>query len=857
MRISLLFTWLLLTFITLKLDGQARFDCDGQILVAANDDSVTLLQNPVYIPFGIPFLGIKGGYIGSFDALGFNSKDNYIYAYEKRLKNIVRLGSDNTFLRLGEVLMGDSLQIEGGDCNVDGLYFCYDNFSKQVLVFQVLGEFKLLRKIRLFWDPASAIKDRFNSFLYDFAFHPVMLETAYSYISHQDPDPGINGLLIKINLNLNDPNLGMVTPLKKISPASVKHLTGMGFDPNSGFYGYGSSSNGINPLQRSFFNIDLISAQAFDAITNTYSYPLSDMCSCPFPLYVSNKVPQEGMLCNNDSKTFIIRIDNKSYNVYSGITLHDSFPPGTLIKSVTDPFLAKIPNSSGIGTNILVINNLTVQPKSVTEIKVELQTISANDGPTYNQVFLTNLPLHFPKTIGSDDPDSSPLGDKSNFFFTTRPIQKLTWNTISPKDCIKANDGQIILKSPDFSAGQKYEIGLLNKLNWEERTSVISVGDQNSITIDSLLPGEYQLFRLRTFNANCSQSLKDTIIIVAPPNHLIDFRIKNNGPVCEGDNLLFETKIIEGGVMSWTGPDIFGSGDINPVIEKVTKSKTGKYEAKLKYGYCELSRTSEAVVKEKLNTNITGESTLCTGDSLILGASASNKNDTISYQWRSPSGVIGKDSILRRIVSSVAQSGSYKVITTNEACFDTSEIWVEVRQAPEIIMDSILVTDFCDEVRLQPGIKNAMSASFRWTPDADLSCFDCLNPSLKAVSDSKLKLSVVNDNGCEDTAEVRVLLNLNNLIFTPNIINKNQGLNRSVFRVIPNCAVRKILHLSVFDRLGNVVHEYENTRHQEESIDWDLNAKPSTHHVGVYVWKVKLELHNGSITYVTGDITIL
>ena len=64
------------------LSGQ-RFAYDGQLLIATYDGISTTISRPVYIPFNPPFMSPFAKYTDqSFDALGFNAKDNYIYGVQ-------------------------------------------------------------------------------------------------------------------------------------------------------------------------------------------------------------------------------------------------------------------------------------------------------------------------------------------------------------------------------------------------------------------------------------------------------------------------------------------------------------------------------------------------------------------------------------------------------------------------------------------------------------------------------------------------------------------------------------------------------------------------------------------------------
>ena len=428
--------------------GQKKFECTGDILISTSDGTATLISRPIYIPFVKPFLSTLGRFAGNFDALGFNAKDNFIYSVEQNTNTIVRLSSDNTFERIGKVSIVDTLKSNAGDCTAEGLYVCYDYGLHKMLVFDVVDRFKLLRQINLFWDPTSPNKGAFTTRLFDFAFDPNNPKIAYSYqgrFDHKDLEPSITkGAMLKINLNFDDPDLGMVTPLGKVNAADAKHIAGLVFSPQSNLSGFGSVLDGLNPPQSILFGINAVGGQIAPILINNPEEILSDACSCPFSLSFTNAAPIEGMFCNNDSKTFVLTFVNNSYIPLNDVVLKDTFPEGTIIKVISNNFKGQVDAGTGIGKNILSISGLLIPAKEKLEIRIEVISVNAKDGPTHNQAFLQNLPSRFPPSVGSDDPDSSTFGDRSYFYFTTRGLKKISWQTISPTDCIEPNDGKIV-----------------------------------------------------------------------------------------------------------------------------------------------------------------------------------------------------------------------------------------------------------------------------------------------------------------------------------------------------------------------------------------------------------------------------
>jgi hypothetical protein len=123
----LIFTiWITLSLCTYtKLQSQDRFPCTGKQLISLSNGGKTEITYPVFVPFAPPFLTLQYEFDGAFDALGFNTKDSYIYGVEYNTNNIVRLTTSG-FQRIGKVTDVNVLKVDAGDCSLDGYYFCYD-----------------------------------------------------------------------------------------------------------------------------------------------------------------------------------------------------------------------------------------------------------------------------------------------------------------------------------------------------------------------------------------------------------------------------------------------------------------------------------------------------------------------------------------------------------------------------------------------------------------------------------------------------------------------------------------------------------------------------------------------------------
>ncbi|MFT4535018.1 MAG: putative repeat protein (TIGR01451 family) [Saprospiraceae bacterium] len=857
-----LITFILHLSITLiyvsTLSGQ-RFSCDGQLLIATYDGVSTRISRPVSIPFNPPFLSPFVKYTNqSFDALGFNAKDNYIYGVQQNSNVIVKLKKNSSFEIVGAVSIVDTLKSNAGDCTPEGLYLCHDYTLNQILVFDVVDGFELLNRVDLFWDTSSSNSGSFKTRIFDFAIDPKNPTVAYAYQGTFDhpslAPPETRGFLLRINIDFDDPNLGMVTPVRAIDKNAVSHLGGLVFDSQSNLLAFGSSSSGVNPPQDRLYSINVSSSNTSQLLVNNYEATYSDGCSCPYSFSFTNQVPLTGIYCNNDLKKFTLTIENNAFVAVDNVILTDTFPDGMIIEEISSTFIGNISAGTGLGSNILEISGLKIPGKSKVKIELKVRTIDAKVGATYNQAFLRNLPARFEGDMGSDQLGSPEIGDPSLYSICGRELEDVSWEIILATNCIEANNGKIIFTSEQFFEGQGFEIGLRNKIGWEEMITQVVIDADNSFTVDSVSPGDYQLFSLRSLSENCSLVLEDTTILVEAPNDLIVLEAMTNSPICQGETLLLDGEVTPEGNIRWTGPRSFGSDLSNAIIENTETNITGEYKVVAKYGFCSQTQYIDVAVKPKISVSITGESAYCERDKLLLAAIG---DGTLNYSWKGPNNLIGMDSILSKPNLNSAAEGYYQVISTNGGCYDTAGIDILVLPTPTLTLDEVIMTDFCTPVTLNPVITGDSDVSYQWFPFEGLDCSDCSNPQIQPLVQPTYLLRVENDFSCTDSAEVKIVLDKVKLVYAPNVFQLASTSGNNQFAILPGCIVHYVHTFNIVDRWGNTVFSTSAGSPIDVLGAWDGFIQGKQGSMGVYIWFAKVELVDGSIQYLTGDVTLL
>lgn len=228
---------------------------------------------------------------------------------------------------------------------------------------------------------------------------------------------------------------------------------------------------------------------------------------------------------------------------------------------------------------------------------------------------------------------------------------------------------------------------------------------------------------------------------------------------------------------------------------------------------------------------------VCIGSSLTLGGqpTASGSQFPYSYQWSSDSGVIeGNDS---NPVISPTESGLYYVFVTSGRC--------------EVVYDSIQVTvlplpqiEVGGDQSIGAGAAVTLSASggvaYHWTPAESLSDNTAQFPQASPQVTTVYTVRVIDENGCESTGEVKVIVQ--NSLFIPKLFTPNgDGANDTFILYGSGIASLKF---SIHDQNGNSVYYTENIE-EAFTLGWDgtSNGKQMTN--DIYFWTIDGKFFTG------------
>ena len=642
------------------------FPCDGDLLLSTNSGSgFTTIYRIEFGSFGLIFYNQINQYSGgSFNALGFNPRDNYIYAAKANSNELVRLKADNTYEVIGQVPDLDKLTTTAGACTSDGFYLCHDQVLDQILVFDVVDDFALVNRIDLYGDADTG---PFTARIDDFAIDPTNTTVAYSFQgSYFDADlspDATKGHLLQINLDFQSPELGKVTSVAPIATDMARKIGSLHFLTNGSLFGYGSTSTDANSTQNELLSIDKNSGAVSKFLNTGPGAIFPDGCSCPYDLSFTILADPNFAPCTDSKLSYIMTINNQTFHDIPNASVTDTLPEGMLISNISGNFSRNIAVGTGIGTRVLQLDNLQIVSKAAISIEIETSIGDLPTGLISHQGILSNLPDRFDRFLVSDDPANPGNKTPTTILSDSQVLEAFDVTITNPTDCLSPYDGSVQITSPTFTPGIEYEVNMRNE-KFEEFAKNVRIDEAQTFKIDSLLPGEYTFFKITPRDSKCSFAMKDTTINIVGPNELLQADVATNTPICEGASLALSANVFpEEGTVEWTGPNGFKSMDLNVVIDTSVFEQSGLYEMVFTYGVCEQIRELDILIHPDIEAEIGGRDDYCERDTLRL--IAEGVGDLQTFTWTNPVGMELTDQILEIPSASFEQEGWYELIIDN------------------------------------------------------------------------------------------------------------------------------------------------------------------------------------------------
>ncbi len=308
----------------------------------------------------------------------------------------------------------------------------------------------------------------------------------------------------------------------------------------------------------------------------------------------------------------------------------------------------------------------------------------------------------------------------------------------------------------------------------------------------------------------------------------------------------------------WTtfdGNIVSGASSLNPIVDA-----TGSYFLSVLNNQNGCTSSDEVLVTENLNVPNGVEVEIfppeCFGD-------FGSVNVLAVFGGEGPFlySIDGGENFYSNNFFSGLPSGEYNLIIQDaEGC--QYEEYLSIPQVYELIVTVDL------EAEIELGESSQLNAHINiplnqidtiiWSPDAFLSCVNCLNPTANPFENTIYTITVFDQNGCEASAEILLRVDVVRKIYIPNAFSPNADGNNDVFLIYSDEeSVVKINRLQIFDRWGGKVFETFDISPNDPDFGWDGTMKDKMMNPSVFVYLAEIEFVDGVKILYSGDLTLM
>lgn len=411
------------------------------------------------------------------------------------------------------------------------------------------------------------------------------------------------------------------------------------------------------------------------------------------------------------------------------------------------------------------------------------------------------------------------------------------------------NESEIFASSPTPNSDLGFEWSTIDG-------NIISGMSSGAITVDA--PGTYEL-ELTLNRTGCSISLsvvveedvdlpnisagEDQLLPCDNPSVILNATTSNHS-----DN--FE--------IIWTSSD----GDISGSAEQAEIEVTapGVYTVRILNLDNDCAAEDFVTVEQDLPEEIDMEvvQPVCPGDLGLLTV-YSVEGGSFPYQYELHGSQ--EDLISEQGVFSQLSVGEYNLLIT-DALGCTIEMGFEINEPSELIVSlpesHTMSFGQTYEMETELNVSDSDINLIEWSPPTGLDCPNCLRPTVDIMEPTTFQLYVEDIRGCPATAEIFIDVLADASVYIPNAFSPNDDGINDILMIYTNRSVVRVIEWNIYDRWGEKVFSRENFLPNDESYGWDgslVNGEQAEY--GVFVYVVTLELIDGEVIQLSGDVTIV
>jgi gliding motility-associated-like protein len=325
----------------------------------------------------------------------------------------------------------------------------------------------------------------------------------------------------------------------------------------------------------------------------------------------------------------------------------------------------------------------------------------------------------------------------------------------------------------------------------------------------------------------------DSVLITVETN--IPFpQLNNDTTICLGDFAVLSAQ--GGNTVQWSPANLVNNP--NAFVTLTQPNQSTMYYAFLSNS-CGGILDSTYVEVIQIIPNINPDTTICPGDSAVLWASGGDV-----YVWTPSNSLSAPSNDTTFAFPSV--NTIYTVEISNLlGCTASLSTQVSIYPLPFVNAGVDINQNFGVPVTLN-GVTT--TTIFHWESIDSLSCSECLNPTVKPEQSTNYILYVIDENGCENSDTVRVILD--GVLYVPNTFTPNgDGIND--FFVTLGKDIDEY-QLYIFDRWGILIFETNDL-----NVHWDGTYKGAPVPIDSYVWKIDYSDYQKNFYNLIGHVNVV
>ncbi|WP_367388003.1 gliding motility-associated C-terminal domain-containing protein [Lewinella sp. LCG006] len=175
-----------------------------------------------------------------------------------------------------------------------------------------------------------------------------------------------------------------------------------------------------------------------------------------------------------------------------------------------------------------------------------------------------------------------------------------------------------------------------------------------------------------------------------------------------------------------------------------------------------------------------------------------------------------------------------------------------------------LVLDLGDDQELLLGdsflldpFTNFVPASWDWSTTMYLSSPDSFVTYTQPSESIRYFLTMTDSNGCSVQDEIFLRVRRDIDVFVPNVFSPNNDGSNDLLRIFAGSAINSIRQFQIFDRWGNQLYVDGPFSPNDPQYGWNGKFRGEEMNPGVYVYFATVELVDGSLVQIEGDVVLL